>query len=115
MTSGPFGRGRNAIGGCVSGSNTVISPFSSQARKARWWSGSRAIPWFPASSNWIPADDLIGGGVNHSEDVLILEVDVHLVCYRVVLRHACFAIEVQSADNFVFLYIDDSLRLASFI
>ena len=68
-----------------------------------------------AASDRVSSNDLIRRRIYHSEDILILQVDVYPPRDRVVLRHPRFAIEVQSPNDFVFLDIDHCLRLASFI
>src|SRR4029077_8886400 len=39
--------------------------------------------------------DFIVSWINHGENVPVLQVDVHLTRNWIVLRHACFAVEVQ--------------------
>src|SRR3984893_7932440 len=41
------------------------------------------------SSDRIPPDDLIDCGINDRKNILVLQIDVHLPRYRVVLRHPC--------------------------
>ena len=53
--------------------------------------------------------------VNHSENVLVLEVHIHFAGNRIVLRHPRFTVEVQCLHDRVRLHVHDSFGLASFI
>src|ERR1700686_692217 len=40
-------------------------------------------------------DNLIGGWIDHGENILVLQIDIHSLRYRIVLRHSCFALKAQ--------------------
>ena len=42
----------------------------------------------------IPTYDRIGRGIDHREDVLVLQIHIHLVRDRIVLRHSRFTVEM---------------------
>src|SRR5438105_15018837 len=68
-----------------------------------------------AASDGVAPDHRVGRRVDYSEEILILQVNVHLSGYMVVLRHASFTGEVQSFDDRVGACIDHSLGFAALV
>src|SRR6266853_28064 len=60
-------------------------------------------------------DRLVRSGVDHGHDVELLQVDVDEFCHRIILRHAGFALEIESGNDLVILDIDYDLRLRPLI
>ena len=73
ITSGPSGRGRGTQSTRayqVEHRHELVALASQKCAMVVRVKGHSVVPF--ASANWIPADDLIGGGINHSENVLVL-------------------------------------------
>jgi hypothetical protein len=68
-----------------------------------------------AASDRVSRYNLICGGINDSEDILVLQIHVHLARDRIVLWHAGFAVEMKGFNDHVGAHIHDSLRFAPFV
>src|SRR5207253_10430815 len=66
-------------------------------------------------SDAVAPNDFIGCRVDDRKDVLVLEVDVNLAGYWVVLGHACFTVEMECIDDLVLLNIDNGLGLTALV
>ncbi len=65
--------------------------------------------------NRVTADHLIGRRIGHRENVLILQIDIHLPRHGIILRHPGFTGEVQRLDHGVGPDIDDRFGLAALV
>ena len=68
-----------------------------------------------AFPDWIAPDDLVRFRINDRENVLVLQVDVHLTGDGIVLRHAGFTVEMQRLDDFVLGHIHNRFRFAPLV
>src|SRR6266404_2606553 len=77
------------------------------------WTTMRAAPL--PSAAWIPPDDFVRRGIDDSENVLVLQVHVHLAGDGIVLRHPRFTVEMQSLDDFVLGHVHDGFGFSAFV
>src|SRR5882724_8055626 len=68
-----------------------------------------------AAPDGISPHDFVSRRINDRENVLILKIYIHLASNRIVLRHACFAIEMQGLDDFVLGHVNHCFCFASLI
>ncbi len=68
-----------------------------------------------ASADRIPPDDFVRRGIDDRENVLVLQVHVHLAGDGIVLRHPGLTVEMQSLDDFVLGHVHDRFGLSSLI
>src|SRR5205814_9238370 len=59
--------------------------------------------------------DSVSCRIDDREDVLVLQVDVYLAGYGIVLRHSGFTVEMYCAYNLIFLYVNDGFGFAPLI
>src|SRR6266571_2671084 len=67
------------------------------------------------SPHTVASDHRVRCWIDHRKDVLVLKVDVDLASNRVVLRHPCFTVEMQSLDDLVLLNINNGLCLPALV
>ena len=58
------------------------------------------------------ADHRVRGRIDHGQDILALQIDVHLARDRIVLRHTRLAVKVQRLDDAILSHVHHHLRLA---
>ncbi len=68
-----------------------------------------------AASHGITPYNLIRSRIDDGKNILILQIHIDFLYDRVVLRHACFTVEVQGLDDLVFGNVNDRFCLPSFV
>src|SRR5690349_2337758 len=67
------------------------------------------------TSDRVSCHYLVSRWIDDGEQVLILQVNVHFSCNRIVLRHSSLTVEMQSLDDYVASDIDNRFGLATFV